>query len=168
MSATSLRFPGWSGLLWASLAALLLTAAGVVAVAASQAAAAPDDPAPWWHCRKPTRASAGAPGIRRQHHHPDPRNPAAAEHTHDRVALGVPGRLSTVSFLETHVTRDAQGTLTWGGQRVNLAVVTQEHADDVTVVNNPAFNPNSANDDYRSRREQLLAAVRRDVPAGLN
>ncbi|MGW4984693.1 hypothetical protein [Streptomyces mirabilis] len=76
--------------------------------------------------------------------------------------------MSTVSFLETHVTRDAQGTLTWGGQRVNLAVVTQEHADDVTVVNNPAFNPNSANDDYRSRREQLLAAVRRDVPAGLN
>ncbi|MGW1762206.1 hypothetical protein [Streptomyces mirabilis] len=100
------------------------------------------------------------------------------------------GRLYTVYFLETHVTRDAQGTLTWGGQRVNLAVVTQEHADDVRVVNNPAFNPNSANDDCRSRRalgirlgntiyynihargaseyQQLLAAVRRDVPAGLN
>lgn len=100
------------------------------------------------------------------------------------------GRLYTVSFLETHVTRDTQGTLTRGGQRVNLAVVTQEHADGVRVVNNPTFNPNSANDDYHSRRalgillgntiyynihargasdyQQLLVAVRRDVPADLN
>ncbi|MGW1504919.1 endonuclease/exonuclease/phosphatase family protein [Streptomyces mirabilis] len=222
MSSTLLRFPGWSGRLWASLAALFLTAAGVVAVAAPQAAAAPDDPArPFatynmqgslggarWNSevgplaeRFPVVAvqEAGSgpppvpqgfddsttipiPGIR-----PHPNMPM----TVNQSPLGVRGGGCTrCTSLETHVTRDAQGTLTWGGQRVNLAVVTQEDADDVRVVDNSAFHSNSANDDHRSRRalgirlgkavrynihargasdfQQLLAAVRRDVPAGLN
>ncbi|WP_033328305.1 ricin-type beta-trefoil lectin domain protein [Streptomyces yerevanensis] len=68
------------------------------------------------------------------------------------------GRLYTVYFLQTHVERE-DGVLYWGtnrrndgGGRNNLAIVTQEHADEVRVVNNPVFNPNSANNDYRSRR----------------
>ncbi|NGO10147.1 hypothetical protein G5C60_21785 [Streptomyces sp. HC44] len=100
------------------------------------------------------------------------------------------GQFYTVYFLETHVERTNQGTLRWGGQRNNLAIVTQEHADEVRVVNNPVFNPNSANDDYRSRRalgvrlgdtvyynihargpsdyRQLLGAIRQDVRPGEN
>ncbi|WP_058042953.1 RICIN domain-containing protein [Streptomyces roseifaciens] len=100
------------------------------------------------------------------------------------------GRFHTVYFLETHVERPAPTSpLTWGGGRNNLAVVTQEHADEVRVVNNPVFNANSTNNDYRARRAlgvrlgntvyynihargndtpQLLAAIRADVRPGEN
>jgi hypothetical protein len=58
-----------------------------------------------------------------------------------------------VYFLQTDPQRNSStGEDRWEGGRVNLAVVTHERADEVRIIENPLYNPDEPNNDYRYRR----------------